>query len=56
MNFDLYYFLIIIMFYQYKNYFLENIDDFRLFFHRKKGVISKNTSTVLFNILLGVPH
>ncbi|AFH49625.1 Hypothetical protein IALB_1919 [Ignavibacterium album JCM 16511] len=44
------------MFYMSKKFFLENNDDFRLFFQTKKGVISKNTSTVLFNILLGVPH
>jgi hypothetical protein len=44
------------MFYMCKKYFLENIDDFDLFFQTKKGVISENTSTVLINILLGVPH
>jgi hypothetical protein len=44
------------MFSMCKNWFLENNDEFPLFFHTKKGVISKNTSTVLFNILVGVPH
>lgn len=37
-------------------WFLENVIPFPLFFHTKKGVISKHTSTVLFNILVGVPH
>lgn len=44
------------MFYMCKKYFLENITGFDLFFQPKIGVISNKTATVLFNILLGVPH
>ncbi len=39
-----------------KKYFLEYIGEIDLFFPIKTGVISKITSTILFNILLGVPH